>query len=96
MVLKVQSHLGHHEAEVAEPEVSEAVFNKLTGKTVEPLPKEMQEKMPDTWRDLEALWTTGNEQFKVFTRDEQRELVLVREYNPEAKDLLFIPIQSGG
>ena len=96
MNLQVTSHRGHHEACVLEPEVSKAIFEKLTGKNTEPLPQALKTKMPDTWADLEALWEKGQKGYLPFLVDEEKNLIPCREYSPEIKDILFLAPITGG
>ena len=88
MRIRIMCTYGDRNCEVGE-EVGRAIFDKLTGRTVEALPKEM---IPETFLELQALWDEGKRNY--FPVDfASRELVT--EYAPSA-DVVFIPPLRGG
>jgi hypothetical protein len=94
MKINVTSWRGHHEA-VLEPEISKALFNKMTGKTVEALPAEFKTKIPDTWQELEGLWRDGKLGYMAVAGN-KGDLSLVKEFDPLAEEMTFIAPQTGG
>ena len=93
MKIKVTSRRGHHEADVMEPEVIQAVFNKMTGKTLEPLPDTIRQKLPDTFHELEALWNKGKMGYSAVFGEKGE---LTKEFDPNANTMLMIAPQAGG
>lgn len=96
MLIKVTSHRGHHEAAVADPEVARPIFEKLTGKREEPLPEEFKTKIPDTFQELEGLWKKGKMGYTAFQTDGQGEVIGLKEFAPEARDVVFMAPIVGG
>ena len=100
MIFKITSHRGHHEADVAEAEVSEALFNKLTGKTKEALPTEFKSKVPETFQELEGLWKEGKLGYTATTvdkgLDKENNSRLVKEFDPQVKEVVFLGLLGGG
>ena len=100
MVFKITSRRGHHEVDIAEPEVCEALFNKLTGKTNAPLPEEFKGKVPDTFQELQGLWRKGNLAYVATTVDKGMDAAnnsrLVTKFDPQLKDVVFLDMISGG
>jgi len=95
MLIKISSSRGHHEAEV-ETEVAEALFNKLSGRTRAPLPEEFKAKIPATFQESESLWKEGTGGFSLFTTNDKKEMVAVKEFDPEIKELCFLAPVAGG
>lgn len=95
MKIMVTSWRGHHEAVVMEPEVSEAIFEKMTGQTVKPLPVEYKTKIPDSFQELEGLWTKGKMGYTAM-QGQNGEMEVVKEFDPKIEDLLFIAPIIGG
>ena len=93
MRIKVTSHRGHHECEVT-ADVGRMIFEKLTGKRGDPLPKSL--KVPDTFQELAALWQPGQGGYTAVSSDKDGEVLSVREYNPDASEILFIAPITGG
>jgi hypothetical protein len=92
MKINVTSFRGHHEA-VLEPEISEVLFNKMTGKTVEALPKDF--KIPDTFQELEGLWKDGKLGYKAFAGN-NGDLSAVKEFDPLIEEMTFLAPIAGG
>ena len=92
MKIRIMCHLGDAHCEVEEA-VGRAIFNKLTGKMEEALSEEIRAKVPDTFRELAALWDHGKRNyFPVdFTSKEP-----VREFDPLVQDVVFIAPLRGG
>ena len=59
MKIKITSSRGHHEADVMEPEVGKALFDKLSGRSINPLPEEMKAILPENFQELQGLWKEG-------------------------------------
>jgi hypothetical protein len=95
MLIKISSLRGHHEAEV-ETEVAEALFNKLSGRTKAPFPEEFKTKIPATFQELESLWEEGGGGFSLFTVNDKKEMIPVKKFNPEIKELCFLAPVAGG
>ena len=95
--LKIQSHKGHHECE-CEHEVATAVFERLTGKRRDPLPKEMKARLPDTFQDLEALWKGGKQSYLAVTqKDKGKDMEKIHEIDVGGGGIImFIPPIGGG
>lgn len=91
MKIRIHSFRGDHACE-PDVAVAEAIFNKLTGKTKEALPEEIKTKVPDTFKELQELWTEGKMKFLV--ADESNEMV--KEFRPDIQEMLFMPIPIGG
>lgn len=94
---RITSFRGDHNAVLEAPGVAEAIFNKLSGKTVEPLPPEIKTQVPDTFHELEALWTAGKvEGYTVISQDKDGEIIGMKDFNPAAEVVVAIaPIQGG-
>lgn len=95
MTIKITSHRGHHEAAVMEPEVSQAIYEKMTGKTEAPLPAEYKVKIPDNFGELEGLWKEGRLGYMAF-EGKNGDMELIKEFRPEIDVLLFIAPQQAG
>ena len=94
MKIKITSHRGHHECAV-DATVGEALFDKLTGRRVEALPAELRPKIPENFAELEGLWRDSRMNYAaVATRG--GELVGVREFAPQADEIVFIAPITGG
>jgi hypothetical protein len=94
--LKIQSHKGHHECE-CEQEVATAVFERLTGKRKDPLPKEMKARLPDTFQDLEALWKGGKQSYLAVTpKGKDMDMEQIHEIDVGSGIIMFIPPIAGG
>ncbi len=91
MKIRIGSHLGDHNCD-CEEQVAEAVFNKLTGKTAEPLPQDLKTKVPDNFLELEAIWKEGKLGYTAF--DEEN--VIVKKFDTTTRELLFMPVVIGG
>lgn len=92
MKIKIMSHRGDHEA-VMEVADAKLVFDKLTGKTSAPLPAEVKTRIPDTFQELDALWTEGMSRMTVFSKSTD---LLVTEFQDDLEDLLFMnPLVAG-
>jgi len=94
MKVNVTSQRGHHEA-VMEPEIAEAVFNKMTGRTVKALDPSFKVKIPDTFGELEALWRDGPGGYTALG-GKGDDLRLVREFDPTVEEMTFIAPIAGG
>jgi len=95
MKVMITSFRGDHNA-VLEPEVSQVLFEKLTGKRTEALPADLKTKVPDTFQELEGLWRDGKLGYSAFVQHPEDGIAPVKEFNPEIEDLLFIAPQQGG
>jgi hypothetical protein len=95
MVLKVTSHRGHHEANVAEIDVAKQIFDKMTGKTEEALDHSIKTKIPDTFQELEGLWKTGKMGYMAFT-GKGDESEMLTSFKEEVEDVVFIAPVRGG
>jgi len=97
MLFRITSWRGDHQATIEAPEVAKAVFNKLTGKTVEALPEALKTQVPDTFQELQSLWKDGAvEGYAPIALDKNGELIGMKEFNPEAETVVFIaPIAAG-
>lgn len=94
VTLKVTSHRGHHEA-VVETEVATAVFNKMTGRQIEPLPENYKDLIPNTFQELVGLWDNKKMGYTAFeAKDGEAELV--KELHDGVQELLFIAPITGG
>lgn len=96
MKIKITSFRGHHEADIMEPEVAEALFDKLTGKTKEALPADLKTKVPDTFEELQGLWQKGKLPYVAAVKKGNAEARIVKEFDPEADDMLFLAPIIGG
>ena len=96
MKIQITSSRGHHEA-VADVEVAEMVFQKMTGKRKAPLPPEMKTKVPDTWHELTALWQEGEVGgYTAIAKKAGQDIINLKEFDPQADDLLFLSPIAGG
>lgn len=97
MKLKITSWRGHHEADV-EPAVAKALFDKMTGKDREPLPATVRAAVPATFGELTALWEAGHPGYSVVAPPEtaDRPPKALTEFDPAAKELIFIAPITGG
>lgn len=93
MRIKVTSFRGHHECEVP-ADVGRMIFDKLTGKRKEPLPKSVV--VPDTFQELAALWKSGEGGYTAVSTGDDGEVIGLREFSPEAREILFIAPIVGG
>ena len=91
MKLIITSKRGHHEA-VLEPEVSKLLFDKMTGKMERSLDKDLKQQIPDTFEELKGLWKRGNPGYTAYDENEE----IMTEFNPEAKEVLFVAPIAGG
>lgn len=96
MKIMVTSFRGDHNAEVEDVAVAEQLFNKLSGKMEEPLPEEVKTKIPDTFQELEGLWKKGKMGYTAFQTDGQGEVIGLKEFAPEARDVVFMAPIVGG
>jgi len=64
----------------------------MTGKSTAALPQDLKTKVPDTFQELEALWREGKLGYMAFDEKD----VMVKEFRPEATELLFSPKIIGG
>jgi hypothetical protein len=92
MKIKITSRRGHHEA-VLETDVSRMIFEKLTGQRTEPLPAEIQAQLPETFRELTALWTPGKTTYLAVDPSADRR---IRDFAPDAGEILFLAPVIGG
>lgn len=95
MKFRIMSNRGDHQATIEAPEVAEAIFNKLTGKTTEALPVALKTQVPDTFQELETLWTEGKGNYTVFA-GKDGDLEIVRDFQPEVETVVFMPQIAGG
>ena len=96
MKIMITSFRGDHNCEVAEAEVAEKLFNKLSGKTTEALPEEFKTKVPNTFQELEALWKPGKLGYTMVSKDKDENLIPVKEFDPALDNMLAIAMQQGG
>jgi hypothetical protein len=96
MRIMITSFRGHHEAEVLDPEVAKAIYDKMSGKTEEPLPEVLKTQVPDTFQELEALWKEGRLGYSAVSKDKDDELIPMREFDPQAEVLCFLGMIQGG
>jgi len=96
MKFRVTSKRGDHQAVLEAPDVAEALFNKLSGKTSAALPAEMKTKIPDTFGELEGLWREGQMGYTAISQDKNENLIGLKDFVPEAETVVFIaPIAAG-
>jgi hypothetical protein len=95
-IFKVTSKRGHHEAVLEDPAIAGPIFDKMTGKTEAPLPPEFKTKVPDTWQELQALWKPGKLGYTAIQAGADGEVVGLKEFSPEAQDVVFIAPVIGG
>lgn len=93
MKISITSSRGHHEA-VADVETARCVFEKLTGKRKDPLPRTL--KIPDTFGELEALWKEGGGGYTALAKNKVGDLSLMKEFDPTVEDVAFIAPVVGG
>ena len=93
MTIKITSPRGHHEA-VADADVSEALFLKMTGKSSKRLSDEIKTKLPDNFKELEGLWKPGKLSYIAVSKND--EMIPVKEFDPAAENIVFISPVSGG
>lgn len=96
MKFSITSHRGHHECDLLEVDVQEAIFNKMTGKRHEALPIEYKTKVPDTFEELAGLWKDGNLNYTAISFDKEKEPISFKVFNPEAEEVAFIAMETGG
>ena len=95
MIIRIQSHRGDHNCEVADVDVAEKVFDKLTGRTSLPLSEEVRTSIPDTFQELEALFRTGTLSYMPVQKDGGY-MTLVERFSPDLREVLFVaPIRGG-
>jgi hypothetical protein len=92
MKIKITSHRGHHEA-VLEADVSQMIFEKLTGVRTEALPCDLKTRMPQEFKELKALWTSGKTAYLAIEPSANRH---IREFDPNAEEILFLAPITGG
>jgi hypothetical protein len=98
MRFNITSGRGHHNAEVMDEAVGKALFCKLTGRSSRPLPKEMRAVLPDNFQELEGLWKQGKLGYLPAAVEEggSDNATVMTEWDPNAKEILLIAMQSGG
>ena len=98
MKFNVTSHRGHHEADVMDPQVGKVLFDKLCGRSVEPLPEGLKETLPENFKELTGLWKSGKLSFVPAAVEEggSDNAVIMKEWDPNAKEILLISMQAGG
>ena len=89
MIIKVTSWRGHHEGAVAEDEVLVAVFNKFTGRNLDPLPEALRSRLPSNFGELDSLWKQGNPGYTAITMRDGA-MTGLREFDRTADQVLFI------
>jgi len=78
---------------VLEENDARAIFDKLTGRTSEPLLEELRTKVPDTFQALQALWGPGKLSYFPVDFSTQE---MVTKFDPQVQDLVFVaPIRGG-
>lgn len=95
MKFNITSFRGHHEAVVVENDVSQMLFDKLLGRRQEALPKEIREKIPDTFEELTGLWKEGKLGYMAVQKVGE-EMVIVKDFDPKIEELVFIAPIIGG
>lgn len=95
MVIRITSWRGDHNC-VTEPEVARALYDKLTGKSNEPLPAELKTKVPETFEELAGLWTEGTLGYSAIGLDKDGEIIAVKEFDPKAAEVVFLAPITGG
>ena len=100
MKFRITTFRGDHEVDIAEPEVGEALFNKLTGKSNDALPDSFKLKVPDTFQELKGLWQEGRLPYVASTVDRGMDAAnnarMVTEFDPKIDEVLFLGMISGG
>jgi hypothetical protein len=96
MKFRITSWRGDHQATIEAPEVAEAIFRKLTGQSVAALPESLKAQVPDTFQELEALWNDGIGGYTTIALDKNGEIIGMKEFNPEAEEVVFFAPIAGG
>ena len=91
MKIKITSHNGHEEA-VLDSTLSERIFNKLTGKTTEPIEPAI---LPESLRELKALFSRSKEGYFAATKTGE-EMKVVHYFDPNAEEMVFFAPIVGG
>jgi len=93
MNISITSFRGHHEA-VADADTARLLFDKLTGRHPAPLPRAL--KVPDTFAELEALWTDGGGGYTALSKDKVGDMRPLKEFDPAVEDVVFLFPHMGG
>jgi len=98
MRFNITTHRGHHEADVMDEVVGKALFDKLSGRSVNPLPEEMKAILPENFQELQGLWKKGKLGYVPALVEEGNSdaAAVMTEWDPNAKEILLIAMQSGG
>lgn len=91
MKIKITSVNGHEEA-VMDSDVSEKVFDKLTGKTEVPLDPKI---LPESLKELTALFSKQQERYLAAAKIGE-ELKVVHYFDPNAEEMVFFSPIAGG
>ena len=97
MQIRITSHRGDHCA-VLEDIDAKLIYDKLTGKIEEPLPKELKQRCPDTFEELQVLWTHGKINYMPVAKKDGKESLVARisDFDPNVQEMTFIaPIVAG-
>ncbi len=95
MRIKVTSFRGHHECDVP-VEYGRQIFEKLIGRTKEPLSPELRSEMPENFAELQALWSSGAGGYSAFAVDRDKQLIKVERFDGKLDEVVFIAPIVGG
>jgi len=95
MKIRITSFRGDHQG-VVETESGKALFEKLTGQSDAPLPDLMKLAIPETFQELESLWTPGNPGYSAISLDKDGNIIALKDFQQTAETVVFIALIIGG
>ena len=89
MKIKFSTHRGVEVCDVI-PEIGEPLYNKLTGRTNEPLLCTLRAFVPNTFAELGALWNKGKLGYSAFEARQNTPLAALSNFDPAAEEIIFV------